>query len=68
MGKGRKNNLLKLTAAKVKYIICAKTNNISSKYIAIETKVNIPNGKPRLRTLDEKQRITNGRLTRLAFM
>lgn len=34
MGKGRKNRVLKLTAAKVKYIIRAKTNNISSRIIA----------------------------------
>ena len=34
MGKGRKNKVLKLTAAKVKYIIRAKTNNISSRNIS----------------------------------
>jgi transposase InsO family protein len=41
MGKGRRNKVLKLTPAKVKYIIQAKTNNISSKIIAIEMKVSI---------------------------
>jgi len=41
MGKGRKNKVLKLTAAKVKYIIRAKNNNIGSKIIAAETKVSI---------------------------
>jgi len=41
MGKGRKNKVLKLTAAKVKYIIRAKTDNISSKIIAAEMKVSI---------------------------
>ncbi|MBN1235550.1 MAG: hypothetical protein JW999_05800 [Methanotrichaceae archaeon] len=39
MGKGRRNKVLKLTPAKVKYIIRAKTNNISSKIIAAEMKV-----------------------------
>ena len=41
MGKGRKNKVLKLTAAKVKYIIRAKTDNTSSKIIAAEMKVSI---------------------------
>jgi len=41
MGKGRANNVLKLTPVKVKYIIRAKTNNISSKIIASEMKVSI---------------------------
>jgi len=41
MGKGRKNKVLELTAAKVKYIIKAKTNNISSRIIAAEMKANI---------------------------
>ena len=46
MGKGRMNKVLKLTAAKVKYIIRAKTGD-ESKY---------PNSKQRLGTLNEKQR------------
>jgi putative transposase len=41
MGKGRRNKVLKLTAAKVKYIIRSKTNNISSKIIAADMKVSI---------------------------
>lgn len=41
MGKGGKNKVLKLTSAKVKYIIRAKTNNISSRIIAAEMKVSI---------------------------
>jgi len=41
MGKGRKNRVLKLTAARVKYIIRAKTNNISSRIIAAEMKASI---------------------------
>ena len=41
MGKGRKNKVLKLIAAKVNYIIREKTNNISSKIIAAEMKVSI---------------------------
>jgi hypothetical protein len=41
MGKGRANKVLKLTAAKVKYIIRAKTDNNSSKIIAAEMKVSI---------------------------
>ena len=41
MGKGRKNKVLKLTAAKVKYIISAKTDNTSSRIIAAEMKVSI---------------------------
>ena len=41
MVKGRRNKVLKLTPAKVKYIIRAKTNNISSKIIAAEMKVSI---------------------------
>jgi len=41
MVKGRRNKVLKLTPAKVKYIIRAKTNNISSKIIAAELKVSI---------------------------
>ena len=41
MGKGRANKVLKLTAAKVKYIIRAKTDNTSSKIIAAEMKVSI---------------------------
>ena len=41
MGKGRRNRVLKLTPAKVKYIIRAKTNNISSRIIAAEMKVSI---------------------------
>jgi hypothetical protein len=41
MGKGRKNKVLKLTAAKVKYVIRAKTDNISLKIIAAEMKVSI---------------------------
>lgn len=41
MGKGRKNKVLKLTPAKVKYIIRAKINNISSRIIAIEMKLSI---------------------------
>jgi len=41
MGKGRKNKVLKLTAAKVNYIIREKTNNISSKIIAEDMKVSI---------------------------
>jgi putative transposase len=41
MGKGRANKVLKLTPAKVKYIIRSKTNNTSSKIIAAEMKVSI---------------------------
>jgi putative transposase len=41
MGKGRRNKVLRLTAAKVKYIIRAKTNNISSRIVAAEMKVSI---------------------------
>jgi putative transposase len=41
MGKGRRNKILKLTPAKVKYIIRAKINNISSRIIATEMKVSI---------------------------
>ena len=41
MGKGRRNKVLKLTPAKIKYIIRAKTNNISSRIISIEMKVSI---------------------------
>ena len=41
MVKGRRNKVLKLTPAKVKYIIRAKTNNMSSKIIAEEMKVSI---------------------------
>ena len=41
MVKGRRNKVLKLTPAKVKYIIRAKTNNISSRIIAAEMKVSI---------------------------
>ena len=41
MGKGRRNKVLKLTPAKIKYIIGAKTNNISSRIISIEMKVSI---------------------------
>ena len=41
MGKGRRNKVLKLTPAKVKYIIRAKTNNISSRIIAAEMKLSI---------------------------
>jgi putative transposase len=41
MGKGRRNQVLKLTPAKVKYIIRSKTKNISSRIIALEMKVSI---------------------------
>jgi putative transposase len=41
MVNGRRNKVLKLTPAKVKYIIRAKTNNVSSKIIASEMKVSI---------------------------
>lgn len=41
MGKGRRNKVLKLTPAKVKCIIRAKINNISSRIMAIEMKVSI---------------------------
>jgi hypothetical protein len=41
MGKGRRNKVLKLTPAKVKYIIRAKINNISTRIMAIEMKVSI---------------------------
>ena len=41
MGKCRRNRVLKLTSAKVKYIIRAKINNISSIIIAAEMKVSI---------------------------
>jgi putative transposase len=41
MGKGRKNRVLKLTPAKVKYIIRAKIKNISSRIIAQDMKVSI---------------------------
>ena len=41
MGKGRRNNVLKLTPAKVKYIIRAKSDNVSSRIISIEMKVSI---------------------------
>jgi hypothetical protein len=34
MGKGGKNKVLKLTPAKVKYIIRAKINNVSSRIIS----------------------------------
>ena len=36
MGKGRRNKVLKLTPAKVKYVTRAKSDNISSRIIAIE--------------------------------
>jgi transposase InsO family protein len=39
MGKGRRNRVLKLTPAKINYIIRAKANNVSSRIIAIEMKV-----------------------------
>ena len=41
MGKGRKNKVLKLTPAKVKYIIQAKIKNKSSRIIAKDMKVSI---------------------------
>jgi len=41
MGKGRRNKVLRLTPAKVNYIVRAKNNNISSRIIAIEMKVSI---------------------------
>ena len=41
MGKGRRNKVLRLTPAKVNYIIRAKNNNISSRIIAIEMKISI---------------------------
>lgn len=41
MGKGRRNKVLKLNPAKIKYIIRSKTNNISSRIISIEMKVSI---------------------------
>jgi hypothetical protein len=41
MGKGRRNKVLRLTPAKVNYIIRAKNNNLSSRIIAIEMKVSI---------------------------
>ena len=41
MGKGRRNKVLKLTPAKVKYIIRAKSANVSSRIISIEMKVSI---------------------------
>jgi transposase len=36
---GKRNKVVKLTDKKVKYIIRAKTNNISTKRIALEMKV-----------------------------
>jgi len=36
---GKQNKVVKLTDKKVKYIIRAKTNNISTKRIALEMKV-----------------------------
>lgn len=41
MGKGRRNKVLKLTPAKVKYIIQAKSDNNSSRIISLEMKVSI---------------------------
>ncbi|GEM_PF-2118455 len=41
MGKGRRNKALRLTPAKVNYIIRAKNNDIRSRIIAIEMKVSI---------------------------
>jgi transposase InsO family protein len=41
MVKGRKNKVLKLTPAKINYIIRSKTNNISSRTIAIDMKLSI---------------------------
>jgi transposase len=41
MGKGRRNKVSRPTPARVKYIIRAKNNNISSRIIAIEMKVSI---------------------------
>jgi len=41
MVKGRRNKVIKLTPAKIRYIIRAKTNNISSRIISIEMKVSI---------------------------
>lgn len=41
MGKGRVNKVLKLTPAKVNYIIREKTNNNSSKIIAADMKISI---------------------------
>jgi hypothetical protein len=41
MSKGRRNKVLKLTPAKIKYIIRAKTNNISSRIIAAEMKISV---------------------------
>jgi len=38
-GQGERNKVQKLSHAKVKYIIRAKSNNISSKIIAIEIKL-----------------------------
>jgi len=36
---GKRNKVVKLTNKKIKYIIRAKTNNISTKLIALEMKV-----------------------------
>ena len=36
---GKRNKVVKLTDKKIKYIIRAKTNNISTKRIALEMKV-----------------------------
>jgi transposase len=36
---GKRNKVVKLTEKKIKYIIRAKTNNISTKRIALEMKV-----------------------------
>jgi hypothetical protein len=41
MGKGRLNKVLKLTPAKVNYIIREKNNNNSSKIIAADMKISI---------------------------
>jgi putative transposase len=41
MVKGRRNKVLKLTPAKINYIIRSKINNISSKIISIEMKLSI---------------------------
>jgi len=41
MVKGRRNKVLKLTAAKVDYIIKGKTNNTSSRNIAADVKIRV---------------------------
>jgi hypothetical protein len=41
VGRGRRNKVLRLTPAKVKYITRAKINNVSSRIISMEMKVSV---------------------------